>query len=880
MDEHSLNELLECSVCLDVLDVTSKVLPCQHTFCKRCLEEIVGTKQELRCPECRLLVETPVEELPSNILLMRLLEQIKTGNKSSKTGSPNHGSSSSASTVTRLPISTKVVPAINQPCAKALYNYDAKEPGDLTFKKGDIVILRKQVDENWFHGEHGGLHGFFPATYVQIITPLAQEMPQAKALYDFQLNDGENEKDCLTFKKDEMVTVIKRVDSNWAEGKMSDRIGIFPMSFVEMNDAAKSLINKNPIPTKLSIQNVQATTTTTSPTVANTSSRFNQPQLSSSSIGMVTHRTNINPAAVQRSPKRHSLNTLSPTEAIVPRTSQRHSMEITSSVTITTAIGNNLVPASAAIVTSSVSPPQLSSSIIVSKPSSQSSKVPVPQSVRTAASNGAPETLIPPPPGSPALFVALYNYKPAKGDELEIRKGEYYTVQEKCQDGWFKGLCLRTGNVGVFPGNYVQMVKAPSVLRNALLPTPVSSTSSRSSQSGSSTPPAQPITALSHLPISLNRPTLGTGLVDPSASSDYKVSKGQGSQGQTQVTVSPRTPTGASHIKTVPGLVKPHSIAVSVSKSPVSSTGLLSNSTGLHSAAMASTATSQSTVSTTPSDGPPSGAKSAPTKHSGTKSIPKSSASAGSKPTKTQSDKISKPLPPAPQNEGTGKPAVPLPRSDSSPSPRSDVHRSNSSKNSKISQSKDINVSMKGRSSPISSTTAPKVSPRVTGNTVVPHHTTTGASSVPLPLNTPVSTKEKREKREKISLMKKLKGKMSKPESPPSEQDLSAIHVRSASTPIDGAAEGAVAPPLPSHKKASSVDASIVPPARPSKPKPMIRERYRCIVPYPPQGDVELELKVGDIIYVHKKREDGWFKGTLQKNGKVGLFPGSFVESC
>lgn len=56
-------------------------------------------------------------------------------------------------------------------------------------------------------------------------------------------------------------------------------------------------------------------------------------------------------------------------------------------------------------------------------------------------------------------YVALYNYKPRKEDEVELKKGEYYTVSEKCQDGWFKGTCLRTGATGVFPGNYVQQVK-------------------------------------------------------------------------------------------------------------------------------------------------------------------------------------------------------------------------------------------------------------------------------------------------------------------------------------------------------------------------------------------------------------------------------------
>lgn len=39
MDEQTLNDLLECSVCLDRLE-DSKVLPCQHTFCTQCLEVI------------------------------------------------------------------------------------------------------------------------------------------------------------------------------------------------------------------------------------------------------------------------------------------------------------------------------------------------------------------------------------------------------------------------------------------------------------------------------------------------------------------------------------------------------------------------------------------------------------------------------------------------------------------------------------------------------------------------------------------------------------------------------------------------------------------------------------------------------------------------
>ncbi|ELU13625.1 hypothetical protein CAPTEDRAFT_50344, partial [Capitella teleta] len=52
-------------------------------------------------------------------------------------------------------------------------------------------------------------------------------------------------------------------------------------------------------------------------------------------------------------------------------------------------------------------------------------------------------------------YVAMYSYKPRKPDELELSKGQYYTVAERCQDGWFRGTCLQTPATGVFPGNYV-----------------------------------------------------------------------------------------------------------------------------------------------------------------------------------------------------------------------------------------------------------------------------------------------------------------------------------------------------------------------------------------------------------------------------------------
>ncbi|CAL4065076.1 unnamed protein product, partial [Meganyctiphanes norvegica] len=56
-------------------------------------------------------------------------------------------------------------------------------------------------------------------------------------------------------------------------------------------------------------------------------------------------------------------------------------------------------------------------------------------------------------------FVALYTYRGRKSDELDLHKSYLYTVNEKCQDGWYKGRCITTDKAGVFPGNYVQVAK-------------------------------------------------------------------------------------------------------------------------------------------------------------------------------------------------------------------------------------------------------------------------------------------------------------------------------------------------------------------------------------------------------------------------------------
>ncbi|KAJ8921541.1 hypothetical protein NQ315_003161, partial [Exocentrus adspersus] len=121
--------------------------------------------------------------------------------------------------------------------ARAIYNFVGQTARELTFRKGDLIYVRKQVDKNWYEGELNAMVGLFPTNYVEIVpydgiktTPRKAHEGQARAKYNFVAQTHLE----LSLAKGELVVITRRVDDNWFEGKIGGRKGIFPTSYVEV----------------------------------------------------------------------------------------------------------------------------------------------------------------------------------------------------------------------------------------------------------------------------------------------------------------------------------------------------------------------------------------------------------------------------------------------------------------------------------------------------------------------------------------------------------------------------------------------------------------------------------------------------------------------
>uniref|UniRef100_W5MW59 RING-type E3 ubiquitin transferase n=1 Tax=Lepisosteus oculatus TaxID=7918 RepID=W5MW59_LEPOC len=753
------------------------------------------------------------------------------------------------------------------PCGKALYNYEGKEPGDLKFNKGDVIILHRKVDENWYHGELNGSHGFLPASYIQCIKPLSQPPPQGKALYDFEVKDKDQDKDCLTFTKDEILTVIRRVDDNWAEGMLGDKIGIFPILYVEFCRAKKALKmwnSRSPVPVRYSGESPCGTggrdcrdkapdtkglrqESGKTPTCANSNSQSSKkfssscgeqgsPLLrNSQNVVIKAPLSNSSDCMCQLPVKVHiSRSTLNIEHPPPPPFGSLERFYFCSAEDWQYQFGPHSPPPLSPQAQHAQPMAELTSS--ASEDSSSfagtSAVTSVPPRVTGVSGDQGTASKVQLPLN---IYVAMYAYKRSK--EQYARKG-YHNLSICCQREqeafWiqipmktvfvssFHAPCRRAPFAGgqprtALPGTAQAIKVVPGSPQSAGPSSPVLLGSAARPGPAPAAPPTSPQLQPASLHLKNCLRISGQQTVSQARSA-------------LQLVHSPPAPGPERPTATVPPL-RNQSSSSSSCRSQAAVTRPLSAASPQHAPPPA-----------TPLAGPGSpGARSA---------IPLTSAAAAITPPNVSATILNGEAAVGPLRSPS--PAQPPGASACLPKPEEKKVEKDSGKEKKAGGLLKL---LSGASAKKKSRSPPSVSPT--------HEPQTPAAAAA------------------------AEGPMQGATAANLPSGLS--HGRAGSCPIESEMQGAMGME-PLHRKSGSLDLnfSVSPPARQPcssliairpEPKPLSRERYRVVVPYPPQSEAEIELKEGDIVFVHKKRDDGWFKGTLQRTGRTGLFPGSFVES-
>uniref|UniRef100_A0A8C4EI35 Sorbin and SH3 domain-containing protein 1 n=1 Tax=Dicentrarchus labrax TaxID=13489 RepID=A0A8C4EI35_DICLA len=309
--------------------------------------------------------------------------------------------------------------------AMARFDFRAETLKELPFQKGDIVYIIRQVDQNWYEGEHHGRVGIFPQSYVELLPPTEKAQPkksvpvqvleygEAVARFNFT---GDTVVE-MSFRKGERITLIRRVDENWYEGKISgtNRQGIFPVTYVEVQRRPR-VKNGLDYPDPPVSQSPQRSTNASPQFVRNEADHHGRSSRSPVMLFDIQDNNNVNSFAEAVC---NEILNIAETSVRYCSTLSHHPHDSV----------HRLHPH-----------PSKQSLIISQQPQSHSSS---PEPSRLSC----------------GIFQALYSYVPQNEDELELREGDLVSVMEKCDDGWFVGTSKRTKQFGTFPGNYVKEVK-------------------------------------------------------------------------------------------------------------------------------------------------------------------------------------------------------------------------------------------------------------------------------------------------------------------------------------------------------------------------------------------------------------------------------------
>ncbi|KAI9281118.1 hypothetical protein BY458DRAFT_499632 [Sporodiniella umbellata] len=161
--------------------------------------------------------------------------------------------------VIKTHISTPVVqPNVSSPnkVIKALYDYNATSPHELSFKRGDFFLVTGRETDDQFYEAFNPMtqsRGTVPVHYFQALEKnerhlkeppkkTVEEKAKSQPLYGVVMYDFEAERsDELDAKKGENIIIIAQSNAEWYVAKPIGRLGgpgLIPVSFVNIHDAS------------------------------------------------------------------------------------------------------------------------------------------------------------------------------------------------------------------------------------------------------------------------------------------------------------------------------------------------------------------------------------------------------------------------------------------------------------------------------------------------------------------------------------------------------------------------------------------------------------------------------------------------------------------
>ncbi|CAB1321956.1 unnamed protein product, partial [Coregonus sp. 'balchen'] len=318
--------------------------------------------------------------------------------------------------------------------ARAKFTFQAQSPKELSLQKGDIVYIRRQVDGNWFEGEHHGRAGIFPTTYVEIVP--STEKPTPIKSPTIQLLDYGEAVALFTFNADlpgEVISVTRRVDDKWLEGRIpgTSRSGIFPTNYVQVNKLPRTKSSSDDYPL--------CPMSPTSPEPMSPGRPLHSPcsPLTRSPLSLTPSSRSPEPGYSPLKPSSpiphgtvasHLRSSLQPS---LSKEAPNHWPHPTSGPASPTPQNNHWGAAHPALQNSIGRAGSPSNQMSPSAHRGGAAPTNIP---KTKTTNNAGSTVVQRQP-----YKAVYNYNPQNRDELELREGDIVQVMEKCDDGWFVG---------------------------------------------------------------------------------------------------------------------------------------------------------------------------------------------------------------------------------------------------------------------------------------------------------------------------------------------------------------------------------------------------------------------------------------------------------